>query len=124
VAFAVVGHVTQERLEPLPAMGLANQRNELDQVVLRAAVDHQAQEQVAGGVNDGRELRKTAVMAAPTLTEVAGDVPRFQAGGVDGRQTGGRGDQAGVACLVDGGVQKPLSAPFFRSRSSARQRVE
>ena len=72
--FAVVGDVAQELLEVLAAIRLTDQRAELLEVVDGAAVNHQAQEQVAAGVDQGRELGIAAVEAAAPLAEVARDV--------------------------------------------------
>ena len=124
VSFGVVAGVGQQDDEAVAGSGLSDHGLELQVVRLGAAIDQGRQKQVAAGVDDGGELGITvflvAAMAAATPRVVDRAVAGFQAGGIDGRR--GRvlaADQALMACLLDGGGQETVSAPFFRSRLSA-----
>jgi hypothetical protein len=121
--FAVVTRVAQERGEGLAVVGVAHRGRELAMIGLRSAVHDQAQDQVAAGVAQGRNLWITGLIvgavAAAAACEVVRNVPRLQPRRVDGRQAAGGRDQAEAAGFLDRGVEEPRGVVFFRSRRSA-----
>ena len=121
--FAVVAGVAQERGKPLASVGVPDGGRKLAVVRFGTPVHHQAQDQVAVGVAEGRKLGITGLVvgavAAATPGEVVRDVMRFQPGRIDGGQAAGGRDQAEVPRLVERGVEEPRKVVFFSSRRSA-----
>ena len=121
--FAVVAYVPQQGVEWMTSMRQLGYTMEFDVVGLGTAVDYDAREQVSANVNDRRKLGITVlVMALNTLTTsavVAGNMTRFQSGGIDGRQFARIADYATASGKGNGGVQQSLGSPLFSSRSSA-----
>ena len=122
-AFGLVAGVAQEGGELLSLPGLVEDRLALGGVGPGAAIDDQAQDQVAAGVAQGRQLGITGFVVGPVplaaAGEVVGDVARLQTGGVDGRQAADGRDQALATGLVNDGVEESREGVLFRKRSSA-----
>jgi hypothetical protein len=125
VVLGVVAGVAQQRIQPAAARGGSRRRLELRRVLARAAADVGRQVQVTLGLQDRRQLGPGALPAtlAGTPGVVAADVPRLEAGGVDGRPRL-LGDQAACPRRGDGPIEQS-GAPFFSdTRRAARWSVE
>jgi hypothetical protein len=123
VMLSVEGAVAQQRVDPTAAASRPRRRPELRRVLTRAPTDVGRQEQVAAGLQDGRQLGPGAL--PPTLAgplgapgEIAADVPGLVPRRVDGRPWLG-GDQAARPRRGDGLPEEGIGPPFTSSRSAA-----
>jgi hypothetical protein len=124
VGLGVVPGVAQERVQRAPAARRPHRRPELGRVLARPAADVGGQEQVAAGLQHGRQLGPAPLpppAAAPG--EVAADVAGLVPGRID-RRPRLRRDQAALARPGDGVAEEGVGPFFSSSRAAAFWRVE
>ncbi len=115
----IVADVGQQRVEGMSPMCLSRNTVQFKVVGLGAAVDHNAEEQVALDVNYRRKLGISMKLPPSAAAEVCRGVGRFQAGRIDSSQDAAISDQAAPAGESKCCIQQASSAPFFRRRPSA-----
>jgi hypothetical protein len=123
MVFSVVSDIPEQDLETLASMGEASHVVELDVVRFGTPIDHGTKEKVCPDVHHGGQLG-VGVLEMPSIGSTPFDVVRrnvsgFHAGGIDGGQWAGPGDQTASASEMDRCIQEPTRAPFFKSRPSA-----
>ena len=120
VLLAVEGRVRQHTVVADNQRRLRHRRTELGRVVGRSKADGGRREEMASRVAGHGQLgpQPGVMLAACAFKEVAGSVPAFHAGGIDG---GGRlvGNQAALACARGGLSEEQDELPFFSSRLAA-----
>ena len=115
----IVADVGQQRVKGMSPMCLSSNTVQFKVVRLGAAVDHDAEEQVAVDVNHRRELGISMKRPPGAAAEVRRSVRRVQAGRIDSGQDAAISDQATPAGESKCCIQQASSAPFFRRRPSA-----
>ena len=123
--FGVVAPVPQQRVQRTAGRGRPSRGLELRRVLAGAAADVGRQEQMAGRLQDDRqlgpELLPTALALAPDV--VAAGVVGLVAGRVDGPTRFGR-DQAALFSVGNGLAEQGIDPFFSRRRWAAFWRVE
>ena len=119
MAFCVKAAIAGQGFEGVPIVRLPGHLVEAWIVRRGPHSRYDRKAQVLGHVDDRPKLREFMALSTATLTEVGGDMARFQARGIDGRQLRLLADQPVVAGFCNQRVKQGRDAIFFNSRFSA-----